>query len=44
MNNVLENSNPDLLDEVLIIDDHSDEPITMWKDDQRVRIIRTGIH
>ena len=43
LNNVLENSNPNLLSEVLIIDDHSDSPIDLWKNDTRVRIIRTGM-
>lgn len=42
MNNVLENSNPSLLDEVLIIDDNSDVPVRGWENDTRVRIIRTG--
>ena len=42
VNNVLENSNPKYLKEVLIIDDMSDVPVCGWENDTRVRIIRPG--
>ena len=42
VNNVLQNSNPNYLTEVLIIDDYSDVPVKGWENDTRVRIIRTG--
>ena len=42
VNNVLENSNPKYLKEVLIIDDMSDIPVCGWENDTRVRIIRPG--
>ena len=42
MNNVLENTNPIYLKEVLIIDDLSDTPVQGWENDTRVRIIRSS--
>ena len=42
MNNVLENTNPLYLKEVLIIDDLSDTPVKGWENDTRVRIVRSS--
>ena len=40
--NVLENTRPGYVDEVLIIDDHSDVPVEWNSNETRVRIIRNG--
>lgn len=41
--NVLSNTRPGYVDEVLIIDDHSDIPVEWDANETRVRIIRNGI-
>ncbi len=40
--NVLGNTKPGYVDEVLIIDDHSDIPVEWDANETRVRIIRNG--